>query len=55
MLEDIVEEISKKTIGREMRNRKEKNKKIKQLIHEVQHPIKIILEKKIKERKLSNK
>lgn len=38
-----------------MRNGKGKNKKIKQLIHEVQHPIKIILEKKIKERKLSNK
>ena len=48
--------ISLKTAkSREMKNGKEKNKKIKKLAHEVQHLIRIIPEKKIKERKLSNK
>lgn len=45
----------KKAKSREMKNGKEKNKKIKELAHEVQHPVRIIPEKKIRERKLSKK
>lgn len=50
-----MKKLLKKAKSREIKNGKEKNKKIKELAHEVQHPIRIIPENKIKEKKLSKK